>query len=347
MTGAGFTKNFGGLLGSEMWAEIFNNPKIQNDENLRKKVLGGKAGVYSFNYEEIYDQPMTNYEKDAFTQALSEAYQKMDKLLVDRWTKKRKALHIKNHQVSPDDLRADKLLGMFQGKGEQKGYFFTLNQDLFVERYMTCGQGNTDEWYAPLDFIYPLGRKSMPRLLRSAELNADNHTKLPMKLSDDEKKTLLKNSSSFYIKLHGSYGWKVNEGDPIIIVSSDKEGRMKDFPVLTWQLDLFEEVLKQGDMKLFIIGYGFMDEHINNRIFNAARNSNLKVFILSRETLSGLIKRTAINQPSVKYSLIGDAKSTGCLGGYFNYSFEDLLSGTSKEPHPHLRSIEDSFFGGD
>jgi hypothetical protein len=25
LTGAGFTKNFGGLLASEMWAEIFNH----------------------------------------------------------------------------------------------------------------------------------------------------------------------------------------------------------------------------------------------------------------------------------------------------------------------------------
>lgn len=27
LLGAGFTKNFGGLLASEMWAEIFNNEK--------------------------------------------------------------------------------------------------------------------------------------------------------------------------------------------------------------------------------------------------------------------------------------------------------------------------------
>jgi len=29
-TGAGFTKNFGGLLAKEMWSKLFNNSKVQS-----------------------------------------------------------------------------------------------------------------------------------------------------------------------------------------------------------------------------------------------------------------------------------------------------------------------------
>ena len=38
LLGAGFTKNCGGLLANEMWTEIFNHEKIQDNSRLRTKV---------------------------------------------------------------------------------------------------------------------------------------------------------------------------------------------------------------------------------------------------------------------------------------------------------------------
>ena len=39
LTGAGFTKTFGGFLGSEMWAAIFNQPEVGEDNKLREYML--------------------------------------------------------------------------------------------------------------------------------------------------------------------------------------------------------------------------------------------------------------------------------------------------------------------
>ncbi|KAF5421924.1 MAG: hypothetical protein C5S44_05655 [Candidatus Methanocomedens sp.] len=36
LTGAGFTKNFGTPLASEMWAEIFNHKKIQAQPKIKE-----------------------------------------------------------------------------------------------------------------------------------------------------------------------------------------------------------------------------------------------------------------------------------------------------------------------
>jgi len=36
LTGAGFTKNFGGPLAREIWSLIFNNPRIQQTPSLRQ-----------------------------------------------------------------------------------------------------------------------------------------------------------------------------------------------------------------------------------------------------------------------------------------------------------------------
>ncbi|MCO5382417.1 MAG: hypothetical protein NHB15_10310 [Methanosarcina barkeri] len=48
LLGAGFTKNFGGLLASEMWAEIFNNENIQTQPRIKKLMQN------NFDYESIY-----------------------------------------------------------------------------------------------------------------------------------------------------------------------------------------------------------------------------------------------------------------------------------------------------
>ena len=49
LTGAGFTKNFGGFLANEMWAYIFNNPLIQSSVILREKLVDDQdfESVYS------------------------------------------------------------------------------------------------------------------------------------------------------------------------------------------------------------------------------------------------------------------------------------------------------------
>jgi hypothetical protein len=48
LTGAGFTKNFGTPLASEMWAEIFNHKKIQAQPKIKELM------TTDFDYESIY-----------------------------------------------------------------------------------------------------------------------------------------------------------------------------------------------------------------------------------------------------------------------------------------------------
>lgn len=48
LLGAGFTKNFGGLLANEMWAHIFNHEKVQAQSRIKELMLN------DFDYESIY-----------------------------------------------------------------------------------------------------------------------------------------------------------------------------------------------------------------------------------------------------------------------------------------------------
>src|ERR1051325_7902101 len=50
LTGAGFTKTFGGYLASEMWAAIFNQPEVQRSLTL----LRGMRDEDNLDYESFY-----------------------------------------------------------------------------------------------------------------------------------------------------------------------------------------------------------------------------------------------------------------------------------------------------
>ena len=90
LLGAGFTKNFGGLLADEMWYEIFNHEKIQSQPKIKKLMMN------NFDYEEVYyyvlkesrdeegkllSSEFTNEEKAAIKVATKSAYIHIDENL--------------------------------------------------------------------------------------------------------------------------------------------------------------------------------------------------------------------------------------------------------------------------
>lgn len=156
-TGAGFTHNFGGLLADQMWAEIFNHPEIQTSPFARELML------QDHSYESVYHKILFNtpsyfQERDqlAIKSAIREAYQRLDQEL-----------------QGPQDVDAlrglDQLIYLFRGypDDDEIHYFFTLNQDLLIER-------NTNRWKTALS--HP--GLSMKHIAR-AEITEDDFVVLP------------------------------------------------------------------------------------------------------------------------------------------------------------------------
>lgn len=82
-TGAGFTKNFGGLLAKEMWSKIFNNPRVQIYPRIKELLIN------DFYYESIYHNILNgNYtedEKHVISDAILETYRSLDDICRE-WT---------------------------------------------------------------------------------------------------------------------------------------------------------------------------------------------------------------------------------------------------------------------
>lgn len=300
LTGAGFTHNFGGFLSKDMWAEIFNNPLIQGSQKLRKLLQDNED--YEFIYSEVLSKNnFTEGEKSSMKEAVESAYKNLDDA-------------IKNWVFNSDNPNSfniyglGELLNLFVGRGEEKGLFFTLNQDLIMERkngYRCPGvPAFQSEFYS----------------LHGAELKKEAFVQLPG--GEDASKRVNKDignhSGLIYIKLHGSYGWKASDGSNQMVIGKNKTELINKEPILNYYFNIFQEAIREGNKNLLIIGYGFRDQHINEVILDGVKNHNLKLYIINVSSFHDL-------KSSMEWGQFYATPLLEGVSGYFPYSFRQIF----------------------
>jgi hypothetical protein len=296
-TGAGFTKNFGGLLAKEMWSKIFNNTDIQSHSRLRELLLN------DFDYESIYDRVINNdftgEEKKSINDAIFDAYHTIDRIVAG-WTFQQGA-------TNPVNIYGvNKFIERFSGqRADTAGYFFTLNQDLFIERHFNSITEALD---------LPCMGKRFSKLL----IEKKDFVKVP---TEDEltkiKNNRLSSRTLYYVKLHGSYGWVNPNNTDNFVIGKEKDARLALEPLLSYYFDLFKEMLSIQECKLFVIGYSFRDKHINKVIADSVSKNGLKLYVISPKEQSSYIndlKNMEHGQTILK-----------ALGGYFPYTLLDIF----------------------
>ncbi len=314
-TGAGFTKNFGGFLGVEMWSKIFNNPKVQAHQKIADLMRD------DFDFESVYARVVrgtgfTEAEVAAMKAAVNEAYKGLDGV-VRKW--------VFNHDnpiaLNTHGLNGN-LLNLLHGAGEN-GLIFTLNQDLYFERHN--------------GFVTP-GAPRLPfgnGITDMQELTTDRFVQLPGATDAAAKfQTDLDCMAGIaYIKLHGSYGWRSADGGNQMIIGHDKVGDIDREPLLKRYFEFFKERINGGEAKLLIIGYSFSDQHVNLALLEAIKERGLKLYIIS---------------PSPAKKLHDHFQSEGHLyaadiwkgvAGYFPHSLRDVFP-PSQATTEHFEEIK-------
>lgn len=322
LLGAGFTKNFGGFLGSEMWARIFNDRGIQGNEELRKLLLR------NWNYEEIYSRVMLgdnfpSESKKTMANALQEAYQKQDEALSRFGPNRRHALFV--------------FVKKFVGADHEKGFAFSLNQDLLFERY----------WNGSPDMVLP-GLRTPQRnpvyISQSSQINGpfrfpDRAHQLPDQAflqGNDIRQDLTPLS---YIKLHGSQHFMsaVARESRVMVVGHQKDAQIAGEPLLDAYFSLFREVLMVGNVKLLIYGYGFLDKHINHVLKEATRDAGLKTYLINPTDPFAFFEN--LSRQDV------DIHGIVSLAGYFQYTMLDhILPENGDTNFPGWADIQDCYF---
>lgn len=309
LTGAGFTANFGGLLAREMWSKILNNPKM--DRLLAIKVLLRA----DFDFESVYAQvrrsgSISTEDKALFQEVILDSYTSMDTGLKRYVSSGQDQFGI----YSPNVMR---LIGSFSGTGGKMGVHFTLNQDVFLERQTEA---------VPLGFLTPAYR-DYGEAIRSHQLDPQVPVRLPDTAAlETFKSSYFPSTGNFaYVKLHGSHGWQSSSGASQMVLGNNKLEDIRSEPLLSWYLDLFQQAIFAGDARLFVMGYGFRDEHINACILKGVQEYKLKLYILSPED-PGRLKDRLDGKPEqpAAYSRSENHRIWEAVEGYFPYRLREI-----------------------
>ena len=303
LTGAGFTKNFGGFLSAEMWAQIFNHPEVQQRPKLRELLQG------RFHFESAYSMVVDRetydaQDKKAIRQAVHDAYRRLDEAL----------------RLAPpgpvDTVQIRRFLDtIWKGNGGV-GLFFTLNQDLFVER---C-------W----GFVSP-GVPAFPTStyrLNAPALHASDFVTLPLSDSPNKVDDAFTADTIRYVKLHGSYGWRSSNGTNQLVIGTRKEPLIQSEPLLQSYFALLEDAIAEGGKQAVVIGYGFRDQHINNILLNGVKEHGLRLYVIDTR-MPEVLEADLRNGHYYAMGLLAG------LSGYFPYSLSEIFP--SKQDRAPLR----------
>jgi hypothetical protein len=240
LTGAGFSKNWGGYLAREVWELLLGHPAVRSDSRLRKSLLESPE-----NFERALAIVRNSYPSGIamFENALVDVFfDQDDSQRGDYFSFNEGAFHAFLNGFRSSDGTAS---------------LFTLNQDLFMER-RCCDLA---------DMVLPGTERAAFRHWQEAL-----STRQGIRVASEQRVMLVKGHLN-YVKLHGSFNWRSESGDSLLVAGEDKDKQIASrFPLLAQYLELFRAACCSGDAWLVVAGYSFGDEHINDAIAIGVRH---------------------------------------------------------------------------
>lgn len=259
LTGAGFSRNWGGYTAREMMGQILGH--LQDNEEARNFWLdmpSFEEGLARARAGDVSPDVLQHIER-----AILEAFKSLDRQL--------------QGSHGPWFHGVEKLLSQFywrasSGITTNTGYLFTLNQDLLIERRFI----NASVCHAR-DPSLP-GVRPNPSAHFFSSNTPNEYEAIVATVEGDPNNIHLERNFN-YIKLHGSFNWRSEGGAELMVLGNKKAERITELPLLSWYHEVFKKVLSAGGVRLMIVGYGFGDEHINKVISEGIREHGLRILV--------------------------------------------------------------------
>jgi hypothetical protein len=264
LLGAGFSRNWGAPLASDMFDSLIQQPEISGEAELTRilwehKDSGGFENALAQVQQDFRNNPsVPEYRQrlDAFQRAIDRIFSDMDRGF---------ATYPSWEFTNQRDRQLLAALVKFNA-------IFTLNQDLLFERFYFNSSVMLESVQRWSGVVTPGVRES-----RDGSFPYDPAKSRWRPLGISEFK--VEHRSQPYFKLHGSWRWEDNAGQQLMVMGGSKAMSISGYPVLDWYQQEFERRLS-GDTRLMVIGYGFHDQHINETILDVARNGGLRLFLI-------------------------------------------------------------------
>lgn len=273
LTGAGFSRNWGGWLASEAFEYLLGCPGL--DQQTRRLLWQSKEKGGGFE-DTLAD--LTTAKDEAgrkrfidLTNALVGMFYEMGQGFIQR-----QQLEFQSDR----QYMVTTFLGRFDA-------IFTLNQDTLLDQYY-------------LGMLPDPGARWVDCRMPGVQL-LDPNT-IPGRLTPHNKilwqpepadNFSIPSTSQPYIKLHGSCNWIDGPSGArirILIMGGQKANSINQFRLLTWYHQQFKAFLSRPDARLMVMGYSFSDAHINKAIEDGVEHG-LKLFIVDPLGVDVLDKR--------------------------------------------------------
>jgi len=298
LLGAGFSRNWGGLLANEVFEHLLANSDIHQNVYLKDLLWRfSNSGGFEYALSEVQTEYSRHPERagpslHALQAGIAAIFEGMNDAFFDL-TSMEFSKYL-DRQLKTLFVRFDAI--------------FTLNQDILIEQHYLphVELAGADRWNG----VQIPGMKRTH--ISKGGLDAwGKDIWVPM---DSEELTISERMQPFF-KLHGSSNWKDAEGGQLFVAGGNKSRTIESQAVLAWYYDQFRQLIAQDCARLLVIGYSFRDDHINRVIIDAVRSHGLKFFVI--DPLGSDVVRHA--NPSYGGDISGpneldDAFKTGLVG---------------------------------
>jgi hypothetical protein len=273
LLGAGFSRNWGGWLASEVFEYLLGCQEIAAHPMLRAALWRHQhSGGFESALEEIQAEfakdPSVKPQLDALQQAVLTMFEDMN------W-----AFH--NVQFEFQTFK-ERMVAYFLSRFDA---IFSLNQDLLLEAHYLNQDSpalfNPGRWHGA----------QLPGMHRPSYVHDSGWGGFWAPLPED--KYVVHDRMQPFYKLHGSSNW-YKAGSPLLVMGGRKTHAIRQHPVLQRYAADFEASLLKPETRLMVIGYGFRDAHINETLIRAC-DAGLKLFIVAPEggDIARLVSPTA------------------------------------------------------
>ncbi|MFK4523108.1 hypothetical protein ABIF90_001089 [Bradyrhizobium japonicum] len=271
LTGAGFSRNWGGWLADEVFEYLLADPDIT--PGIRTQLWADRraGGNYETTVQALRDRALKGDDAD---------FKKINSMLGGMFNAMKNAFNRMGFQFDHTTDRPYQITQFLH----RFDWIFTLNQDTLLERhYFTTGfqLSAHPRWQG---FDVP----GLEHLATAAGSPLDTTSNVVAKADGF---SLHSAGYQPYIKLHGSHNWLASRTSGLLLITGgNKETDISSSPLLAWYNGLFETALCHPAAKVMVIGYSFSDEHINKTILRA-KAAGAKFFIIDPAGVDVIDKR--------------------------------------------------------
>jgi hypothetical protein len=295
LLGAGFSKNWGGWTAEELVHDLMG--RLVDDVFLSNLLKTAKS------FEEIIPNSQRNVidgdTPETLTKYMSAIYQSFEMM--------NRSFMRKQFEFSTDiEFSIRFFLSQFDA-------IFTTNQDQLLEIHY-----NSSELLNLKNprFPYFPGMQPPPNW-RIGSDSIDQINGLWKPLNNYQ----IDSSGQPIYKLHGSINWSDGKGSNLLVMGTNKIDSINNSDLFSNYLNDFKTSLESLNTKLMVIGYSFSDPHIDQIIFNAWKDYQLKTFIVDPQGMEVFVK-----EKSNKMRLRNNLESISIIGisrRYLSQTFKD------------------------